>query len=70
VPVIYSMSVSLDGFIAGRDGDIDWAAPDEELMAFHNEQSSELDAQLSGRRLYEEMLPWETRTNEFAVSGR
>jgi uncharacterized protein YndB with AHSA1/START domain/dihydrofolate reductase len=66
VPVIYSMSVSLDGFIAGRDGDIDWAAPDEELMAFHNEQSSELDAQLSGRRLYEEMLPWETRTNEFA----
>ena len=40
--VIYSMSVSLDGFIAGPDGDIDWAAPDEELMAFHNEQSREL----------------------------
>jgi dihydrofolate reductase len=35
-------------------------------MAFHNEQSRELDAHLSGRRLYEEMLPWETRTNEFA----
>jgi len=25
--VIYSMSVSLDGFIAGPDGSIDWAAP-------------------------------------------
>ena len=64
--VIYSMSVSLDGFIAGPDGDIDWAAPDQELMAFHNEQSRELDAHLSGRRLYEDMLPWETRTDEFA----
>ena len=64
--VIYSMSVSLDGFIAGRDGEIDWAAPDEELMAFHNEQSRELDAHFCGRGLYEDMLPWETREGEFA----
>ena len=28
LPVIYSMSVSLDGFIAGPDGDISWTAPD------------------------------------------
>ena len=64
--VIYSMSVSLDGFIAGPDGDIDWAAPDAELMAFHNEQSRELDAHLCGRGLYEDMLPWETREGDFA----
>ena len=64
--VIYSMSMSLDGFIAGPDGEIDWAAPDEELMAFHNEQSRELDAHLCGRGLYEDMLPWETREGEFA----
>ena len=64
--LIYSMSVSLDGFIAGPDGDIGWAAPDEELMAFHNEQSRELDAHLCGRGLYEDMLPWETRDGEFA----
>jgi hypothetical protein len=25
------MGVSLDGFIAGPDGEIDWSAPDEEL---------------------------------------
>ena len=30
--LIYSMGVSLDGFIAGPDGDIDWSAPDEELI--------------------------------------
>ena len=59
-PVIYSMSVTLDGFIAGPDGSIDWAAPDEELMAFHNEQTRELAAHLCGRGLYEDMLPWET----------
>jgi len=42
--LIYSMGVSLDGFIAGPDGEIDWSAPDEELHRFHNEQTRELGA--------------------------
>ncbi|MEA2278234.1 MAG: hypothetical protein QOC78_3194 [Solirubrobacteraceae bacterium] len=58
--VIYSMGVSLDGFIAGRNGEIDWSAPDEELHRFHNQQTRELGAHLCGRRLYEEMVYWET----------
>ncbi|MEA2207636.1 MAG: hypothetical protein QOF54_113 [Solirubrobacteraceae bacterium] len=58
--LIYSMGVSLDGFIAGPGGEIDWSAPDEELHRFHNEQMREVDAHLCGRRLYEEMLYWET----------
>jgi dihydrofolate reductase len=58
--LIYSMGVSLDGFIAGPQGEIDWSAPDEELHRFHNQQTRELGAQLCGRRLYEEMLFWET----------
>src|SRR3954447_19994560 len=58
--VIYSMGVSLDGFIAGPDGEIDWSAPDEELHRFHNQQTRELGAHLCGRRLYEEMVYWET----------
>jgi dihydrofolate reductase len=58
--LIYSMSVSLDGHIAGPDGAIDWAAPDEELMRFHNEQTRELTGHLMGRGLYEDMLGWET----------
>jgi dihydrofolate reductase len=61
--VIYSMGASLDGFIAGRNGEIDWSAPDEELHRFHNEQTRELGLHLCGRRLYEEMLPWE-KTDE------
>ena len=58
--LIYSMGVSLDGFIAGPDGEIDWSAPDEELHRFQNEQTRELGAHLLGRWLYEEMAYWET----------
>jgi dihydrofolate reductase len=58
--LIYSMGVSLDGFIAGRGGDIDWSAPDEELHRFHNEQMRAVGAHLCGRGLYEAMVYWET----------
>jgi dihydrofolate reductase len=57
--VIYSIGVSLDGFIAGRDGDFAWSAPDEELHEFHNRQTQELGVHLCGRRLYETMVYWE-----------
>jgi dihydrofolate reductase len=57
--LVYSMSVSLDGFIAGPGGDISWTAPDAEQMRFHNEQIREVTAELMGRRLYEDMLVWE-----------
>jgi dihydrofolate reductase len=60
LPVIYSMSVSLDGFIAGPTGDIDWGAPDAEQFRFHIEQTRQIAAHLCGRRLYQEMLVWET----------
>ena len=59
-PVVFSMGVSLDGFIAGPGGEIDWSAPDEELHRFHNQQTLELGAHLCGRGLYEVMLYWET----------
>lgn len=58
--VIYSMTVSLDGFIADSSGKIDWTAPDEELFRFHTDHTRELGAHLCGRRLYEAMVYWET----------
>jgi dihydrofolate reductase len=57
--VIYSMSVSLDGFIAGPGGDIGFTVPDEERMRFHVQQTREIGTELMGRRLYEVMLVWE-----------
>jgi len=58
--LVYSMTVSLDGFIAGPNGEIDWSAPDEELHRFHNRRVAALDAHLLGRRLYETMTYWDT----------
>ena len=57
--LIYSMTVSLDGFIAGPDGAIDWSVPDEELFAFHTQRVQQTGVQLCGRRLYETMVYWE-----------
>src|SRR3954463_5683543 len=62
--LIYSMGVSLDGFINGPDGTFDWSAPDEELHQFHNDRVRELGAHLLGRRLYEVMTHWDGISTE------
>jgi dihydrofolate reductase len=58
--LIYSMSVSVDGFIADRKGGFAWSVPDEELFGFHLARVRELGCYLCGRKLYETMLVWET----------
>src|SRR5688572_1502613 len=58
--LIYSMSVSVDGFIADREGGFGWTTPSEELFRFHLAQVRELGGYLLGRRLYETMLVWDT----------
>jgi dihydrofolate reductase len=58
--LIYSMGVSVDGFIADRQGAFAWSAPSEDQFRFHLAQIRELGALLLGRRLYETMLVWET----------
>jgi hypothetical protein len=65
--LIYSMSVSVDGFIADRDGAFEWTAPDEEQFRFRLAQIRELGGYLCGRKLYETMLPWETDPSMTAV---
>ena len=58
--VIFSMTTSLDGYIAGPGGDLGWSAPDEELFLVHTERVRETGVHLLGRRLYETMVVWET----------
>jgi dihydrofolate reductase len=62
------MGVSVDGFIADREGGFQWSVPSDEQFRFHIAQVSELGGCLLGRKLYETMLPWETdpsmRANE------
>ena len=56
--VIYSLNMSLDGFIARPDGDLDWVIVTEELHSFVNEREHNLDTHLYGRRMYETMAAY------------
>ncbi len=58
--VTYSMSVSLDGYIVGPDGDFAWTEPDEDVFRYWIDEMREVGVHLLGRRLYETMLYWET----------
>jgi dihydrofolate reductase len=58
--LIYSAITSLDGYVADEGGRFDWAAPDEEVHAFVNDQERGIGTHLYGRRMYEVMRAWET----------
>ena len=58
--VTYSMSVSVDGYIVGPDGDFGWTAPDDEVFRFVTDEIRQVGVHLLGRKLYETMLYWET----------
>lgn len=77
--VTYSMSVSLDGYVAAPDGSIDWGFPEEAVFRLATDEVRGLGVHLMGRRLYETMLYWETAeqnpaleysTREFAAIWR
>ncbi|MBK8989192.1 MAG: dihydrofolate reductase family protein [Chloroflexi bacterium] len=56
--LIYAMMVSLDGFISGPDGELDWHVIDEELHRHFNDLESEMEMLLYGRHLYETMAAY------------
>lgn len=63
--VIYSASISLDGYIETREGNMDWVIVDEELHTFFNDLTREAGAFLYGRRMYELMLAyWPTAEDD------
>jgi dihydrofolate reductase len=70
--VTYSMSVSLDGYIVGPDGQFGWSVPDEEVFRVATEETRQVGVMLLGRKLYETMLYWETPDQDplFDESGR
>ncbi|HEX5594813.1 MAG TPA: dihydrofolate reductase family protein [Micromonosporaceae bacterium] len=61
--LIYGMITSLDGYVADKDGNFGWSAPDEEVHAFVNDLMRPVGAYLYGRRMYETMVYWETAHN-------
>ncbi len=57
--LIYTAITSLDGYVADKDGNFDWAAPDEEVHRFVNDLERRARTYLYGRRMYEVMASWE-----------
>lgn len=51
----YGMIMSLDGFLADASSYFD-----DELLGFINDESRKLGTEIYGRRMYEEMVYWET----------
>jgi hypothetical protein len=47
--LIYFMPTSLDGYIADETGNFDWAAQDEEVLAFINDLERPIGMYLYGR---------------------
>lgn len=57
--LIYAISVSLDGYIADEDGNIDWGQPSDDAHAFFNDLQRSTGTFLCGRRMYETMRVWD-----------
>ncbi len=51
--IVYSMMVSLDGYIAGPDGDIGLPVPEDALHQHFNDMMEQTSMELCGRRMYE-----------------
>ena len=56
--LIYSMNVSLDGYIETTDHSLDWADVDEEVHFWFNQQTRDTGASIYGRRMYEVMTSY------------
>ena len=53
--VIFLMHVSLDGFVAGPNGEMDWIVYDDEVAQYSRDMHSVADAAIYGRVTYQMM---------------
>jgi dihydrofolate reductase len=57
--LIYSISTSLDGYVADKNGHFEWATPTEEVHSFVNDNMRSVGTFLFGRKMYETMKVWD-----------
>ena len=68
--IILMMSISLDGYIEGPEGELDWHLVDDELHGHFNEQLGAMGAFLHGRVTYELMAGfWPTADTDPSSTG-
>ena len=62
--LIYAITTSLDGYVADKNGNFDWAMPSEEVHTFFNDIVRNVGTTLLGRNMYETMKVWDTIPTE------
>ena len=58
--LVYSVIMSLDGYVDDPEGGFAWAMPGEEVHAYLNDLMRPIGTHLYGRRLYAVMAGWQT----------
>ncbi|MFP5042964.1 dihydrofolate reductase family protein [Parasediminibacterium sp. JCM 36343] len=67
--IISFMHISLDGFVAGRNGEMDWIKVDEEIFDYVGKRINEGDTALYGRVTYQMMESyWPTAADKPTAS--
>lgn len=67
--LIYSAICSLDLYVNDANGSYEWAAPDEQVHAFVNDQERPLGTYLLGRGMYDTLKVWDTLGSDPASSS-
>jgi dihydrofolate reductase len=62
--LIYGITTSIDGFVADKNGDFEWAVPSEEVHAFVNNIVRNVGTSLLGRKMYEILKVWDSIPTE------
>lgn len=67
--LVLFMHVSLDGFVAGPNGEMDWITVDSEMFEYAGNRTNEADAALYGRVTYQMMESyWPTAGDQPAAT--
>jgi dihydrofolate reductase len=62
--LVYSAICSLDLYVNDTSGSFTWAAPDEQVHRFVNEQERSIGTHLLGRGMYDVLKVWDTFGSE------
>lgn len=68
--IVFGMSQSLDGYVDGPAGDLDFPAPGPELFRYFTEWVASLSGSIYGRRIYEVMRYWDDDRSDWSDAER
>ncbi|MBD8044093.1 dihydrofolate reductase family protein [Arthrobacter sp. Sa2BUA2] len=57
--LIFTATVSLDGYVSDQNGDFQWTGPSDDMFALHVDRMGEVSTEVLGRKTYALMEYWE-----------